>query len=711
MIVAGLDARSSLASHVTSFLPSGRALIFRILMDELLTAQPELRCTIVTEDRSAYRIPRGQRSRIEIAEVQPKETIANRISFAISRRPDLLIIDRLDGTTAIPAADAANAGIRVLTQLDTIFYGPQVAHQLINLGLSEESLSTLAWIVSVQRLNTLCPNCKQPTAPSKEQVRRLQFTVDASAYEKHVFFDSPGCEHCRRLGRMGDVALFDIFMPDHTAEPIFSQASTLPMDHYLLRLARDGQLSIADYLDFKDRQLRGVFQLFQASEQELADVTRASQSKLLELEAANRVLNQRTEALVSLQEIGQALTTSENLDDMAARLCRRVRDLCGVDRAILYYQRSAERVEILGVTGWDAELVHYPLDSRDISDDDNDPEPRPFNRIPPGIPARHSNGVQTRAGLYLPLVAQEKRVGLMIVHTQQKARFAPGEVSLLQTYASQAALALQRAGLIDTLRAKIALLEAAQMELVHKERLEQEMLLARQVQQSVLPRTFPQVTGVTFAARNEPARQVGGDLYDVIDFGDGRIGLAVADVSDKGMPAALYMALTRSLLRAVARYEDTPVAVVSRLNQLLIELGEPNMFVTLFYAVLEPASRKLVYTRAGHDRPVLLRDGSGQELGGRGVALGLLDQTELNLTEEQLLLAPGDRLVLFTDGMVDVLAPDGSQLVRDQLQEMLERHADLHPQALCDAVFEDLAEFRGNAEQYDDMTLLVLEVR
>jgi phosphoserine phosphatase RsbU/P len=137
--------------------------------------------------------------------------------------------------------------------------------------------------------------------------------------------------------------------------------------------------------------------------------------------------------------------------------------------------------------------------------------------------------------------------------------------------------------LVDQLRAKIAALEAAQAELVVKERLERELELARTVQENVLPHVFPLIPGYQFATGYQPARYVGGDFYDVIDLGDGFVGLAIADVSDKGMPAALYMTLTRSLLRAEAYRDRSPRAVLTRVNQLLMELGEPTAFVTMFY--------------------------------------------------------------------------------------------------------------------------------
>jgi serine phosphatase RsbU (regulator of sigma subunit) len=193
-----------------------------------------------------------------------------------------------------------------------------------------------------------------------------------------------------------------------------------------------------------------------------------------------------------------------------------------------------------------------------------------------------------KAGLWVPLVAQGENVGVMIVHSTRRDEFTPSEVAVLEAFAGQAALAVQRTRLVEQLQDKIAALEAAQAGLAAKERLERELELARQVQQSMLPRTFPAFPGYRFAAMNEPAREVGGDLYDVFALDGDRFGVVIADVSDKGMAAALYMALSRSLILAEARREASPSAVLQQVNRLLREVGEPEMLVSVFYGVVDP---------------------------------------------------------------------------------------------------------------------------
>jgi sigma-B regulation protein RsbU (phosphoserine phosphatase) len=723
IVVAGLDPRPvSAATTDAGFLPSGRSAIFGILMREILEADPALRAVVVTEDRTAVRIPRQLRRRVRLSLVGSSAAYADQLSDALRYQPDVLVVGRLCVETAPAALKAARDGVRVLSQLDTVFKGAGVVRQLCDLNVPWDYLDGLAWILTVQRLATLCSYCKQVVAPDPAQLADLAHRyphLGGLVEGADAFFRADGCSQCHQTGRHGSITAFDVFRMDHDAvrSSFLEQSSLLSLEEYLLRLAALGYLPLDDVLQLEADQLRRTYSLLNTSEHALVEANATLGRTLAELEAANRVLEQRTQALFSLQDIGQALIASTSLHDLAARVCRRARDLCGADRAILYFWRAADegddRAEVLAVGGWDPGLVHQQLDAGSVFGVSASTEPTPFTRLPPGVlpGSRDIEELDIRAGLRVPLVAQQERVGLMIVHSTERDSFTPGQVALLQTFANQAAVAIQRAGLIDELRAKIVQLEAAQAELVQKERMERELELARQVQQSVLPRIFPLMPGYTFGARNEPARQVGGDFYDVILLDADHFGLVIADVSDKGMPAALYMALTRSLLLAEARRERSPRAVLTNVNRLLLELGEPNMFVSVFYGVVEGSARRLTYTRAGHDRPLLLRQGIVQPLAGTGAVLGFLEQDELHLSEERVTLVPGDRLVLYTDGLTDVVAPDNQLFGMGHLQSLLLAHSRLSPDEMCVATFADLLAYQGSAEQFDDMTMLVVGVK
>jgi len=391
--------------------------------------------------------------------------------------------------------------------------------------------------------------------------------------------------------------------------------------------------------------------------------------------------------------------------------------MCGSDRAILYYIQSSKvesaTARVLAVAGWDKNLVRQTVPAALVLDPRLGSEPSPCNTMPVGgLPSGYQEEIaQIQAGVQVPLIAQDERIGLMIIHSTQKKRFTPGETTLLHTFARQAALAIQRTGLIEELSLKIQQLETAHAELVEKERLEHELELARQVQQSVLPKVFPSLPGYSFAARNSPARQVGGDFYDVVILDDDHFGVIIADVSDKGMPAALYMALTRSLLLAESRRSLSPKDVLTQVNQLLLELGGANQFVSVFYGVVDMPVRKLAYSRAGHDRPLLLRQKKTISLSGSGAVLGVLEEQDLRLSQESIDLQPGDRLVLYTDGLIDVLSSQGEFYSLGRLQNLLKDLDSASPEEICSVAFAEMDRHRQEAEQFDDTTILVIEVK
>ncbi len=729
ILIAGLDSRPGLPSLGDAWLPSGRSAILSVLVDLILTRHEKARCIAVAESKEAVRIPRQFRRRMKHWLVEPPFTYPGRISAAVDERPGLLVIDRLDETTLEPALLAGESGVRVLAPLDSVFHGAGVIHHLRDLGASEQALEGLRWIVSVQRLKTLCAQCKQAGPPDERSLWRLQQRLVDNDVDPDLeqaltglmanCFWGGGCARCGYSGRYGEVAVFDVFHnpPGSQMEEVLEQPSLLPLETYIAHLAHLGHLPLEEYLDFETGQQHRIGRAFLAREAMLAESAAAYERKLAEIEAANRVLQRRTRSLVSLHEIGQALVTSVDLSDLSGRVCRFVRDLCGADRVILYYLQD-EEARVLAYSGWQADRVPDRVSLVTVFQTGEGPrlqtsrEPVPFNRWPPGIAPRNPDveGAQLLAGLYAPLVAEEKLVGFIIAHTTRRHSFAPADISLLSTISQQAALGIQRAHLIERLRSKIEQLEAAQDALRRKERLERELELARQVQQRMLPRTFPEISGFQFAARSEPARRVGGDFFDVFNLDEDRFGVAIADVADKGLPSALFMALSRSLLRAEAYRQHSPKMVLTSVNRLLLELGEQDMFVTLFYAVIDRRSHRLTYARAGHDRPLLARDGVIQPLSGDGTPVGILDQKAFFLDETSIDLAPGDRLVLYTDGLIDVANPAGDMYGYRAFIDLIRRYAQQPADQLCEAIFNDLLAFKDTAEQTDDMTLLVLEV-
>jgi len=250
-------------------------------------------------------------------------------------------------------------------------------------------------------------------------------------------------------------------------------------------------------------------------------------------------------------------------------------------------------------------------------------------------------------------------------------------------------------------------LQEAQAALVEKERIEREMELAREIQQRLLPETFPQLAGFDCAAASRPARHVGGDFFDVIPLGNERVGLVMADVSGKGMPAALFMALTRSLMRAEALRSGSPKETLLRVNRLLLEMSRTELFVTVLYGVLDVAARTFCYARAGHER-ALHHSPSADEcrfLEGDGMFLGMVEQVVLE--ELCLDLHPGDRIALFSDGITDANSADGELFGHERLAAAVAEAGKWTAQAVTDSVFQRVDAFQAGAQQFDDMALLV----
>jgi predicted ester cyclase len=240
-----------------------------------------------------------------------------------------------------------------------------------------------------------------------------------------------------------------------------------------------------------------------------------------------------------------------------------------------------------------------------------------------------------------------------------------------------------------------------------RERIEQELRVARRIQQALLPEAPPELEGWELTTYYEPAREVGGDFYDFFELEDGRLGLVVGDATGKGMPAALVMASARSMVRAVAQAlgSSSPGDVLGRVNNALAADIPPNMFVTCFYAVLDPNIGHLVYANAGHDLPYLHRNGDAEELRARGMPLGLMSSS--GYEEMELVLEGGDRVLLYSDGLVEAHDPKGEMFGFPRLRALISEHGE--EGSLGDFLLEELHSFVGEGwEQEDDITLLTL---
>jgi serine phosphatase RsbU (regulator of sigma subunit) len=241
-----------------------------------------------------------------------------------------------------------------------------------------------------------------------------------------------------------------------------------------------------------------------------------------------------------------------------------------------------------------------------------------------------------------------------------------------------------------------------------RQSIEQELRMARSIQQAQLPHDLPQLEGWQITPYYQPAREVGGDFYDLFELEDGRVGVVEGDATGKGMPAALVASATCSMLRAVAQALGSSSAgeVLSRVNETLLARIPQNMFVTCFYAILEPQSGSLSYANAGHDLPYLRRrSGQAEDLMARGMPLGLMPG--MGYEEKQTILQAGEGALFYTDGLVEAHDPKGEIFGFPMLRALVAEHAE--ESSLGDFLLEELYSFVGEGwEQEDDITLLTL---
>ena len=238
--------------------------------------------------------------------------------------------------------------------------------------------------------------------------------------------------------------------------------------------------------------------------------------------------------------------------------------------------------------------------------------------------------------------------------------------------------------------------------------LQNELEVARGMQQSILPTQFPKDPGYAVYGKMQPARNVGGDFFDVMYLSDGRLGLAVADVSDKGVPAALFMMSSRTLLKGAAIGVGLPGEVLREVNDLLIEDNEGGMFVTLLYAVYDPSSRELTYANGGHNSPLVVHPDGTSALFPLtdGIALGIAP--DLSYKQNTVTLSPGDSVIFYTDGVTEAINSEEEEFGLDPLSEFFRTNPPENPEETTAAVFDAVNAFAGEAPQSDDITCLVL---
>ena len=295
----------------------------------------------------------------------------------------------------------------------------------------------------------------------------------------------------------------------------------------------------------------------------------------------------------------------------------------------------------------------------------------------------------------VPIKASGKPLGIINVATREWQFLTASDLQLLSTIGAQVGIALERAGLHD-------------LAVAQRMRLERELQMAREVQESLLPDVLPHIPGFSLAADWRSALEMAGDFYDIFTLPNGQWGIVIADVSDKGAPAAMYMAMTHSLVRvSAALHTNSPAATLKEVNQRLNAHSTSSMFVTMFYAILDPETRTLTYASAGHNPPLLKRASHEVEMLTRtGPALGIMDEPASS--DVHLTLAPGDALVAYTDGLTDALNPLGEEYGLTRLTQAAAHASQSKAVDMLDHLLKDLSVFTLERPPFDDVTLLIL---
>ena len=254
-------------------------------------------------------------------------------------------------------------------------------------------------------------------------------------------------------------------------------------------------------------------------------------------------------------------------------------------------------------------------------------------------------------------------------------------------------------------------LKAAQEQLIEKERMERELKVAADIQMSILPNVLPSPEGFDFGGRILPARQVGGDFYDVFELSENKYGVLIGDVADKGVPSAIFMARAHALIIAEADDFTPPGEVLRMANGHITRFEKSTQFVTALFGILDTSTGHFAYARAGHEPPLLLTaDCKVQRLPHKaGMALGLWE--DIVLDENSLTLPKGSVLVMFTDGMTDCRDPKGTPFGLERIKQTLGNLSEINAQTVCDELFRTLMEYQNGSKQDDDVTLLAVHAR
>jgi sigma-B regulation protein RsbU (phosphoserine phosphatase) len=439
----------------------------------------------------------------------------------------------------------------------------------------------------------------------------------------------------------------------------------------------------------------------------------AERARLFDLTRIQRVNEQ-----AALLKLSNALLSRHDLQEVVDQVVHIVAEVLTADACALMLSVTQDTIVFRASVGWDlskfggdmprfnekapAGLAYFS--GQPVRVDDLETDPRvdytdAYKRM--GF----------RSALAVPVVHSGTTLGALMVNLRTPHHFDDDALRLLQLMANQAAIAIEQARLQERAMAE--------------QRLRKELDLARQIQTSFLPLQVPVLPGWEFGTHYAAAREVGGDFYDFIPLrdpsqrpagisgsflqGSGLLGLVIADVSDKGVPAALLMALSRTLVRAVTISGRSPADAIARVNELILNDSRTDQFITLFYGVLDPTPATLRFANAGHNPPLMVRGESGLVFSLHAPGIALCIMHPIRLTESEVQFDVGDVLLMYTDGVTDALNDHTEEFGVEQLTRLLAENRHLSVHDLVRTIVDAIHQFVGSTETFDDMTIVALK--
>jgi serine phosphatase RsbU (regulator of sigma subunit)/putative methionine-R-sulfoxide reductase with GAF domain/anti-sigma regulatory factor (Ser/Thr protein kinase) len=422
-------------------------------------------------------------------------------------------------------------------------------------------------------------------------------------------------------------------------------------------------------------------------------------------------------ASAALLQVAQAVANSNNLEETIGTIVRITPILVGVKACVIYLWEK-EKYRPTQAYGFSEETEKYFMESEfqtgqfPLLDSVQDSTRMVVGILDPTCAADCLDtelartdqetyyALETSDHLLVgfPLMIRSDFYGVMLVEEDADTRrFRQKRMEIVTSIAQQVALSIQN--------------DRLQREMVNRERLEHEIQLARQIQQTFLPDHLPETKGWDLAARWLTARQVGGDFYDVFELPHDRLGLFIADVSDKGIPASIFMAVTRTLVRATINNVSSPAETMRRVNALIIPDNKESMFVTAFYGVLSLRSGEFTYANAGHNPPIWMKkkENSFAMLQRTGAALGIIEN--MPMEEKTICLDQEDLLLLYTDGVTETFSPEDDIYGEKRLLELVESFDGLTVNEMLDAIEGSVRDFMGPLPAADDLTMVAARRR